>query len=135
MAALRRALRVGVVPLLAFAFAGSPDVLAQQHVVATADLQKEVVAASQTRQRNEAQVEKFFSSAQAQQALKSAHMDVQQVQKAVRSLDDEELARLAAQTRKAQNDFAAGALSNQDITYIVIALATAIIIIVIVVAA
>lgn len=134
MAVLRRAVKVVVVLLLTFAFACPPDVLAQQHVVATADLQKEVASASQTRQKNEAQVEQFFSSAQAQQALKSAHMDLQQVQKAVRSLDDEELARLAAQTRKAQNDFAAGALSNQDMTYIIIALATAIIIIVIVVA-
>jgi len=49
-------------------------------------------------------------------------------------LSDEELARLAARTEKVRKDFAAGALTNQQITYIIIALATALIVVIIVVA-
>jgi len=43
-------------------------------------------------------------------------------------------ARLAARTEKVRKDFAAGALTNQQITYIIIALATALIVVIIVVA-
>jgi hypothetical protein len=50
-------------------------------------------------------------------------------------LNDKELARLAAQAEKVQADVAAGALDNhQQISYIIIALATAVLILVIVVA-
>jgi hypothetical protein len=44
-------------------------------------------------------------------------------------LDDGELARLADRTRSIDNDLKAGALSNEHLTYIVIALATAVIVI------
>lgn len=118
--------------LLAFLLALPQGVLAGQHVVSPADLQKDVATASQARENNLAQVRGFFSSGQARQALKSAHLDEKQVQEAVGALNDQELARLAAQTQKAQNDFAAGTLSNQDITYILIALATAVVVIILV---
>ena len=49
-------------------------------------------------------------------------------------LGDDDLARLAAQTDRVRADLEAGALTNQQLTYIVIALATAVIILVIVVA-
>ena len=49
-------------------------------------------------------------------------------------MSDEDLARLAAQSEKLQKDVAAGALTNQQITYILIALGTAVIILVIVAA-
>jgi len=52
----------------------------------------------------------------------------------IEDLPDEELARLAARTEKVRKDFAAGALTNQQITYIIIALATALIVVIIVVA-
>ena len=42
----------------------------------------------------------------------------------------QELAKLAQQTRHVQNDFAAGVLTNQQITYILIALATAVIVLI-----
>ena len=56
------------------------------------------------------------------------------VEKAIPLLNDEELSRLASQCRQVESDISAGALSNQEITYILIALATAVIILVIVVA-
>jgi hypothetical protein len=52
------------------------------------------------------------------------------VEKAVGFLSDEEVARLASQIQRLDRDITAGALSNQHLTYIVIALATAIIVLI-----
>ncbi|HEV2176626.1 MAG TPA: hypothetical protein VGW33_05435 [Terriglobia bacterium] len=104
---------------------------AQDHVVTSADLNQAVASAAQSREQHVQQVKRFLSSHAARQALKRAHIDPVQVQQAVGSLDDEELARLSARAEKAQRDFAAGALTNEQLTYIIIALATAVIIIVI----
>ena len=52
--------------------------------------------------------------------------------KAIATLSPDELARLSARTTEIQNDFAAGALTNEQLTYIVIALATAVIVLIIV---
>ena len=110
------------------------DLLAQEHVVSAKDLHRDLVAAAQARQGNQAKVLKFFSSEQANKALKSANLPYEKVQKAVSQLSDDELARLAATTERVQNDFAAGALTNQQITYIIIALATAVLILILVAA-
>ena len=53
-------------------------------------------------------------------------------QRRARDLSDEELARLAARTDKVQRDMAAGALNNQQITYILIALGTAVLVLILV---
>jgi Flp pilus assembly protein TadB len=103
---------------------------AQEHVVSSAELEQATVAASRSRQQNISKVEKFFASKHAEAALKSAHLDPVQVSKAVPTLSDQELARLASRVDKAQKDFAAGALTNQQITYILIALATAVVVLI-----
>ena len=100
----------------------SPDARAQEHVVSDGDLHRDIVAAAQARQSNQVKTQNFFSSDEAKKALKSAHLPYERVQRAVSSLGDEELARLAARTVKIESDFAAGTLSNQEITYIIIAL-------------
>lgn len=110
------------------------DVFAQEHVVSSADLHRDLVAAAQARQNNQAKVLKFFSSEQAQKVLRSANLRYEKVEKAVSQLRDDEVARLAAATEKVQSDFAAGALTSQQVTYIIIALATAVIILIIVAA-
>ena len=56
----------------------------------------------------------------AQNALKSAHVDYQKVDKAVGQLSDEELAKLAERSRQVEKDFAAGTMSDRDILIIVI---------------
>lgn len=110
---------------------GIPSLLAvQSHVVSRAELEQAVLSASRTRSENLKKVEKFFSSSAADRALKSAHLDPVQIKKAIPSLSDQELARLASRADKAQEDFAGGALTNQQITYIIIALATAVIVLI-----
>ena len=102
----------------------------RNHVVSPAELQQATASAASTRQQNIAKVKEFVSSEQAEQVLKSAHLDPVQINKAVPSLSDQELARLASRAEKAQKDFAAGALTNQQITYILIALGAAVIVLI-----
>jgi hypothetical protein len=64
--------------------------------------------------------------------LTSSKADLKKVENALPHLNDEELARLAAQTEKVQADLAGGALDNQQITYIVIALAAAVVVLILV---
>jgi hypothetical protein len=116
--------------LLSLAFAVPRNVLGQDHVVTSSDLQKDVAGASHTRQKNLEQVEGFVSSPEAQQAMKSAHIDSRQVKDGVSQLSDDDLARLSARSEKAQRDFAAGRLSDRDLIIIVVVIAALILIIV-----
>ena len=104
--------------------------VAQSHVVTPADLQKEVVAASQSRQHNLETVQRFLSTPTAEKAIESAHIDVQQVRTAVSTLDDQELARLAARADKAQADFAAGRIEQRDLILIILAIVVLVLVIV-----
>jgi len=99
-------------------------------VVSQGELKQALSTASRTLKENLDQVHSFFSGDPSRHAFKTAHIDSERVQKAVSSLDDNELAKLADQTRHIQGDFAAGALTNQQLTYIVIALATAVIVLI-----
>jgi hypothetical protein len=116
--------------LLGLALATPQQAFAQNHVVSSSDIQKDVAAASATRQQNLTQVEGFLSSGEAQRAMKLAHINYQQVKNAVRQLNDDDLARLSARSEKAQNDFAAGTLSDRDLIIILVAIAALILIIV-----
>jgi cellulase/cellobiase CelA1 len=103
---------------------------AAEHVVSSTELQEAAVGASRVRQQNLDTLKEFFSSEKAQQALKAAHTDPEQVKKAVGSLSDAELAQLASRVHKAQADFAAGHLSNRDLIIILVVIAGLILIIV-----
>ena len=107
---------------------------ADDHVVQAGALHQAVMDAAQARQDRIETLEKFFSSETARKALRIGALDPKKIEGAVTLLGDEELARLSAQAEKIQTDLAAGALSNQEITYIIIALATAVLILVIVAA-
>ncbi len=121
-----------VMVAVGFAFQVPAVSAAQDHVVSPAELQQAAAAQARTRQENIAQVQSFVSSQPAQKAMKTAHLDPVQVRKAVPTLSDQELAQLAAKSAKAEKDFAAGALTNEQITYIIIALATAVVVIILV---
>jgi hypothetical protein len=107
---------------------------AQGQVVSPSELREAVRNAAAAKQKNLDQVQSFFADAKVQAALAKGGMNADRVQKAVSTLNADELARLAARTSQIQNDFAAGALSNQDLTYIVIALAAAVLVLIIVAA-
>lgn len=130
MVSIRRCVRAATACFLTLIFAVPQNLVAQTHIVSPAELQRARVAASQARKQNIETIQQFFSSAAAQKALKSAHMDPQRVTQAVAGLSDEELARLASRASKAQTDFAAGKLSDRDLIIILICIAALILIIV-----
>ncbi len=103
---------------------------AANHLVSPSQLQKATVDASRQRQQNIDTLNQFFSSPKAEQALESAHMNPQQVRKAISGLNDEELAQLSTRANKAQMDFAAGNFSDHDLLIILIAIAALLLIIV-----
>lgn len=118
--------------VLAAAITIPPTLLAQapDHLVPPSALRQAAVNASQARQQNADTLQKFFSSPEAQKALDSAHMNPQEVNKAVAGLGDQELAQLAQRANKAQSDFAAGNIDNRDLLIILVAIAALILIIV-----
>ena len=124
---LARSLTVCVlIPLLGF----SPSLSAQTHVVSPTDLHKEALAATSARRHNLETINRLLSSPQARKVLGAASIDPTQVNTAVSALDDEELARLAARSEKAQADFAAGRISDRDLLIILVGIAALILIIV-----
>ncbi len=101
---------------------------ASNHLVSVSRLHQAAQASARQRQTQLTQVEKFFSSPLARRAFKKAHLNPVEIQKAIPTLSHQQLARLAAETQKIQNNFAAGALTNQQITYILIALGAALLV-------
>jgi hypothetical protein len=124
--------RVAVAFVLAAVFAVPQNLMAAvaTHLVSPSELQQAAVKASAVRQQNEEMVRQFFSSEKAEKALRSAHVNPQQVKSAVSTLDDAELARLASRVQKAQTDFAAGSLSDRDLIIILVCVAVLILVIV-----
>jgi hypothetical protein len=102
------------------------------HVVSLPDLQKQVVAVTQSRQQNVEKVRSFLSSQVAEQTMRKTHIDSGRVKAAVPNLSDDELAQLAARADKAQRDFAAGYLSTRDIALIILGVAVLILLVVLV---
>lgn len=127
---LRQSSRALIAIVLAALFALPASLLADSHVVNPAELQKEMVAASQVRQHNLETVKQFLSTPMAEKAMRSAHVDSQQVRTAVATLNDQELAQLAARANKAQADFAAGTLSDRDLILIILAVVALVLIII-----
>jgi hypothetical protein len=127
---LRQSLRVITACILVAIFAIPQSLLAQAHLVSPSDLQKQVLAASQTRQNNLETVQGFLSSATAERAVRSLHADARQVTTAISSLSDQELAQMAARANKAQADFAAGNITDHDLLIILVAVLVLILIIV-----
>lgn len=128
----RQPLRVLAVATLASAFA-IPQILPAQtsdHVVSPQALNQATQDATHARQKNVETLRGFLSSPEAKKALESAHMNPHQVQNAVSGLSDQELAQLASRATKAQNDFAAGNMTDHDLLIILIAIAALILIIV-----
>jgi hypothetical protein len=120
----------GVVLITVFVIPQNIVAQASQHLVTPGDLQKATVDASQRRQQDVDTLNDFLSTAQAEKALQSAHINPQEVKKGVAGLSDEELAQLASRANKAQADFAAGSLGNHDLLIILVCIAALILIIV-----
>ena len=132
MTVSRRMLTVMALMSLGALQALPQGVLPDDHIVSSSAAHHAVASPAQARQQNLAQIKKLFASEPAQQAFKTIKLDPAKVSRAVSALSDEEVAGLARRAEQIQHDLAAGALTNQQITYILIALGTAVIILVLV---
>lgn len=102
---------------------------AQEHVVTTQELSKDVATSAKARQANEAKLEHFLTTPAAREAMRKTGVDYKTAQKGVRTLSDAELAQLTARTDKAQADFAAGGISFAELLIIAIAIVVIIVIV------
>jgi hypothetical protein len=100
----------------------------RQHVVSLGELRQDSARPAQLRQSDEQAIHDLLSSAPGQKALESAGVDYQKVDKAVGQLSDEEAAKLAARARQAQQDFAAGRISDRDLLWIILIIVAVLII-------
>lgn len=102
------------------------------HIVSKQELRSAVQSAAQQRQANIEKINALFRSSEVASTLKKTGIQLEQVTEAVPLLSNEELALLSARAEQIESDIAAGALNNQQITYIIIALATAVIVLILV---
>src|ERR1041385_417897 len=113
----------------------TPQLLySQSTIVQPSELRDAIQKAAATREANLDQVRSFFSSKPVRDALSTTAINPDWLAKDAASLSPAELAKLAERTQKIQSDFAAGSMSNQDLTYVVIALAAAVLVLIVVAA-
>ena len=104
--------------------------LSQDHVVSTAELRRALELRAEQRHNDAKTVREFFSADNVKKTLNASHLDAQKIEKAVSTLDDEELSKLAGRVQVTQKEMVGGALTNEQLTYIVIALAAAVLVLV-----
>jgi len=111
-----------------------PILAGTNHVVTSSDLRQALVARASNRQASLDALERFFSRPEVRGTVEKTVGNPERVHGALSKLSDDELARLAEKAAGAEQDFAAGALSNEELTYVVIALAAALLVLIIVAA-
>jgi CHASE3 domain sensor protein len=99
----------------------------QQHVVSVEELNQDAARPAQTRQADEAAVRDLLQTAEGQEALRRAKVDYERVDKAIGQLSDEDLTRIAARSRQAQSDFAAGGLGATLLIVVILIIVLAIV--------
>jgi hypothetical protein len=100
----------------------------QEHIVSSQALEQHLEASSETRQKDIATLTSFMSTPTADRAMRDAHIDPVQVQKAIPTLSDRDLASLSARTNDAQQKFSAGVLGTSTLTLIIVLIAVIIIV-------
>jgi len=129
-----KTVRASLVLSLVLALVVPQMLQAQSQIVQSSELAAAIQKVAASRRTNLEQVRSFFSSKPVRTALSKTNMTPEKIDKAVASLSDQDLAKIAEKTQKIQADFAAGAMSNQDLTYVVIALGAAVLVLIVVAA-
>lgn len=100
-----------------------------RHVVSNNVLQQQLQTHSNARRENIQSVTKFFSTPLAQRAMKIEHVSPTQVKNAIPTLSDSELANLSSRANQAQEQFAAGTLSTNQMLLLIIVLLVVVILV------
>ena len=125
---LRAVIPSALILLLAWPFGASAQV-SEEHLVSPGSMQKRIVDSAAERQQNIETVTKFFATPVARRSIQDAHFNPEQVERAIPTLSDPELADLATRSANAQQKFAAGNLTKPELAVIVIALVVLVVVI------
>jgi hypothetical protein len=101
---------------------------AEEHIVSSQSLQQKLQNSAATRQQEIATLSEFMSTPTANKAMRDAHIDPVQVQKAIPTLSDRDLASLSARASDAHQKFSAGVLGSGMLTLIIVLIAVIIIV-------
>jgi uncharacterized protein (DUF3084 family) len=96
--------------LLSLAILFSTSAPAQEHIAPLSAVRQDLQRTASQRATNLADVERLLARPEARQELAKARLNPEQAQKAISLLNDEELARLAARARTAEQDVQGGLL-------------------------
>lgn len=127
-------LRAVIYSILALPLAMPGDSYAagqQDHLVTSQAMQSDLMHSASDRQKNIETVKAFLNSPVADKAIRDAHYNPEQVQKAIPTLSDQELASLAARSEHVQQQFAAGHLTKTELALIAVAFVVVIIVIIV----
>jgi hypothetical protein len=100
----------------------------EEHIVSSQTLQQNLQTSSTARQTNIQTLTNFMSTPTAEKAMRDAKIDPVQVQKAIPTLSDRELADLSARATDTQQKFSARVLGVGLLTLIIIVIAVIIIV-------
>ena len=122
-----------IVPAVLIVLVSYPSGLLAQtasndHIVSSKVLEQQVESSSTGRQKNVEALSKFMSTPAAEKAMRDAKIDPVQVQKAIPTLSDSELASLSSRATDAQQKFSAGVLGTSTLTLIIVLIAIIIIV-------
>ncbi len=120
MLGVRKVLSSLLVPVTALLLVLPRDVRAQGHVASSNDLREELRRAAGERQEHISKIQRFLTTEEAQNVLRSVRVDPAKAQQAVAQLSDAELARLAAQVDRAEFAGAGLSLTTQQVTIILV---------------
>ena len=101
---------------------------AEEHIVSSQSMQQQLQTSTAKRQKDIETLTNFMSTPQAQKAMRDAKIDPVQVQKAIPTLSDHELANLSSRATDAQQKFAAGVLGTSTLTLIIVLIAIIVIV-------
>jgi len=104
------------------------ETTSSEHIVSSKALQQQVESSSAARQKNVDTLKQFMSTTAAEKAMRDAKIDAVQVQKAIPTLSDNELANLSSRATDAQQKFSAGVLGSSMLTLIIVLIAIIIIV-------
>jgi len=116
--------------VLATALSAAPPQPA--HLVSPADLRNDLAAKEASRNEQVRKVTEFFDRESA--VMDAAGLSLSEVKSAAAALDDASLAELSRRTAAIEADVSGGSLNNEQLTYVVIALAAAVLVLVIIAA-
>jgi hypothetical protein len=91
-------------------------------------MQQQLATSATNRQQQIKTLTRFLSTPDAERAMRDAHIDPVQVQTAIPTLSDQELANLATRAADAQQKFSAGSLNNEMLLIVILVIAIVIIV-------